>query len=282
VAPAWVDYRPVRPSRCCVFEYPDIDPVAFSLGPLAVRWYGLMFLGAFLAAWALARLRASRGQGPLAPGQVDDLIFYGALGVIVGGRVGSVLFYNFATFLSDPLMLFRLWEGGMSFHGGLLGVIFAMWLYGRRLGVGFFALTDFVAPLVPVGLGLGRLGNFINGELWGKVTSAEFPLSVVYGGVPRHPSQLYQAALEGLVLFVILWLYSSRPRPVMSVSGLFLVCYGVFRFAVEFVRLPDAWLGYLAFGWLTMGQLLSLPMILLGAWLLWRSGRSAGHARVVR
>lgn len=260
-----------------MFDYPDINPIAFSLGPLAVRWYGLMFLGGFVAAWLLARWRAGRGQGPLTPLQVDDMVFYGALGVIVGGRLGSVLFYNFGAFLADPLMLVRIWEGGMSFHGGLLGVIFALWLLARRLGIEFFAVTDFVAPLVPVGLGLGRIGNFINGELWGKITTADFPLSVVYAGVPRHPSQLYQAALEGVVLFVLLWLYSSRPRPLMSVSGLFLVAYGVFRFAVEFVRLPDAWLGYLAFGWLTMGQLLSLPMILFGAWLMWRASR---HPRV--
>ncbi len=257
-----------------MFEYPEFDPIAFSLGPLAVRWYGLMFLGAFIAAWLLARWRAGKAHAPITPQQVDDMIFYGALGVIVGGRLGSILFYNFGKFIEDPLVLLRIWEGGMSFHGGLLGVILAMWLYARRLQLPFFALMDFVAPIVPIGLGLGRIGNFINGELWGKVTTPEFPLSVVYQGLPRHPSQLYQAVLEGLVLFVIVWLFSSRPRPLMSVSGLFLLCYGTFRFVVEFVRLPDAWIGYLAFGWLTMGQLLSLPMILLGAWLIWRAYRA--------
>jgi len=250
-----------------MFLYPEFDPVAVQLGPLAVRWYGITYLVGFAAAWYLGRRRAARADSPVTPVQVDDLIFYAALGIILGGRLGYMLFYGFDQILENPLNLFRIWEGGMSFHGGFLGVLCAMGLYARRLGKGFFQLMDFVAPLVPIGLGAGRIGNFINGELWGAPTTV--PWAFIVDGEARHPSQLYEAGLEGLVLFLVLWVYSARPRPVMSVSALFLIGYGIFRFAVEFVRLPDAHLGYLAFGWLTMGQVLTLPMLVAGGILLW-------------
>ncbi|MGD8644011.1 MAG: prolipoprotein diacylglyceryl transferase, partial [Chromatiales bacterium] len=223
----------------------------------------------FLGFWWLGKRRARRADSPVSPEQVGDMLFYGALGVVLGGRIGYVLFYNFPAFVDDPLMLFRVWQGGMSFHGGLLGVLLVAWLVGRKYGVGFWRITDFVAPMIPIGLGAGRIGNFLNGELWGRV--ADLPWAMVFPGAgpdPRHPSQLYQALLEGLVMFVILWVFSSRPRPLRAVSGLFLILYGLFRFAVEFVREPDAHLGFIAFGWLTMGQLLTLPMILFGLWLM--------------
>ncbi len=245
---------------------PQIDPIAIQLGPLAIRWYGLMYLLGFLAAWWLGRRRARRDGSGWSDAQVDDLIFYAALGVILGGRVGYVLFYGFEQLLADPLYLLRIWEGGMSFHGGLLGVLVAAWLFGRKHGFGFFGVTDFVAPLVPIGLGAGRVGNFVNGELWGRVSDVPWAMVFAHAGpLPRHPSQLYEALLEGLVLFVLLWLYSARPRPRMAVSGLFLLGYGTARTAVEFAREPDAHLGYLAGDWLTMGMLLSLPMVLAGA-----------------
>ncbi len=254
-----------------MLTHPNIDPVALSLGPVKIHWYGIMYLLGFAAFWYLARLRARKPWSPLRPEQVDDLLFYGAMGVIVGGRLGSMLFYNFDTLLADPWSLFRVWEGGMSFHGGMLGVIVAVWLYARKLGRSLLEITDFGAPMVPIGLGAGRIGNFINGELWGKPTDLPWGMVFQSGGpLPRHPSQLYEFLLEGVVLFVVLWLYSARPRPTGAVSALFLVCYGLFRFVVEFVREPDANIGYLAWGWLTMGQLLSLPMILAGAGLyLW-------------
>jgi len=248
-----------------VLTYPDIDPVAISLGPLQVHWYGLMYLLGFAAAWWLGKRRAAQQHSPLQPHQISDLIFYGALGVVVGGRAGYVLFYHFDYFLQDPLWLFAVWEGGMSFHGGLIGVIVALTLYARKLDIRFFCMMDFVAPLVPIGLGAGRLGNFIGGELWGRVS--DVPWAMVFpnaGELPRHPSQLYQFMLEGLLLFVILWCYSAKPRPTMTVSGLFLICYGLFRFVVEFFRQPDAHLNFVALNWLTMGQLLSLPMIVGG------------------
>jgi len=248
-----------------VLTYPDIEPVAISLGPLQVHWYGVMYLLGFGAAWWLGQRRAGLAHSVLQPAHISDLIFYGALGVVVGGRAGYVLFYNFDRFLDDPLWLFYVWEGGMSFHGGLLGVIVALALYARKLDIRFFAMMDFVAPLVPIGLGAGRLGNFIGGELWGRVS--DVPWAMVFpnaGALPRHPSQLYQFMLEGLLLFVILWCYSSKPRPSMTVSGLFLICYGLFRFLVEFVRQPDAHLNFVALNWVTMGQVLSLPMILGG------------------
>ena len=253
-----------------MLQHPQFDPVAISLGPLKIHWYGLTYLVGFVAGWWLGRLRARNPWSPLNEDQVFDLLFYIALGVILGGRFGYVVFYNFDAFIADPLWLLRVWEGGMSFHGGLLGVMLAMWWYGRKVGSGFWRMADFVAPLVPIGLGAGRIGNFINGELWGKPT--DVPWGMVFPQAPdalvRHPSQLYQFALEGVVFFIILWWFSAKPRPRMAVSGLFLVCYGVFRFLVEFVRQPDPQLGYLAFDWLTMGQVLSFPMIVAGAGLM--------------
>lgn len=263
--------------------YPDIDPIAVSIGPLSIHWYGIMYLVGFLGGWWLARYRARQPGSGWTAQQVDDLLFYIVVGVVLGGRLGYTLFYAFPELVADPLSLFRIWEGGMSFHGGLIGVLVAMWLFGRRIHRPFFELTDFIAPLIPVGLGAGRIGNFINGELWGAPGTVPWAMRVscerfvslcrdklqLPAGTgftpPLHPTQLYEAALEGVVLFAVLWVYSSRPRPTMAVSGLFLLCYGVFRFGVEFLRMPDVQIGYLAFGWLTMGQLLSLPMILFGA-----------------
>lgn len=258
-----------------MLRHPQIDPVAISLGPLKVHWYGLTYLVGFLVGWWLGRIRARKPWSPINEQQMGDVLFYIAIGVILGGRFGYVLFYNFDRFLMDPLWLLRVWEGGMSFHGGLLGVMLAMWWFGRKVGRSFFEIADFIAPLVPVGLGAGRIGNFINGELWGRAT--EVPWGMVFPQAPdalaRHPSQLYQFALEGVVLFVALWWFSSRPRPKMAVSGLFLTLYGCFRFLVEFVREPDPQLGYLAFDWLTMGQLLSTPMILAGLALMFMAYR---------
>ena len=248
---------------------PSIDPVAIALGPLKVHWYGLMYVFGLLALWFFAAQRAKQPGSGWTAEQVSDFVFYGALGVILGGRIGYMLFYNLSHYVAQPLAVFRVWEGGMSFHGGLLGVLLAMWYFARKTGKTFFIVADFIAPWVPIGLGLGRLGNFINQELWGRTT--DVPWGMVFrdaGPLPRHPSQLYQAALEGVAMFVILWLFARKPRPTASVSGLFLICYGVFRVITEFVRQPDAQLGYLAFGWLTMGQVLSVPMILFGAGLM--------------
>ena len=249
-----------------MIAYPNIDPVAISLGPVKVHWYGLMYLVGFACAWWLGTMRAKRSGGLWKPEQISDLVFYGAVGVVLGGRFGYVVFYNFDYFIQNPLWLFSIWEGGMSFHGGLLGVLLAMFLYGRKLDKTFFQITDFIAPLVPIGLGTGRLGNFIGGELWGR--ASDVPWAMIFPRDPsqlaRHPSQLYQFALEGVVLFVVLWWFSSNPRPRMAVSGLFLLVYGLARITVEFFRQPDAQLGFIAFDWLTMGQLLSLPMVLLG------------------
>lgn len=253
-----------------MIAYPEIDPIAFSLGPLSVHWYGLMYLAGFALALWLGGVRARRSSGLWRPEQVSDLVFYGAVGVILGGRVGYVIFYHVDYFVRDPLWLFKVWDGGMSFHGGLLGVLVAMWLYGRSQGKNFFQVTDFIAPLVPLGLGLGRIGNFIGGELWGR--ASDVPWAMVFptdpGQLARHPSQLYQFFLEGLVLFCALWWFSAKPRPRMSVSGLFLLIYGLARFSVEFAREPDAQLGFIAFDWLTMGQLLSLPMVVMGIFLM--------------
>lgn len=253
-----------------MLPYPNIDPVAISLGPFKIHWYGLMYVIGIGGAWLLARFRAKWQETPWSAAQVDDLVFYTAIGLVLGGRIGYILFYSLPAFLENPLILFKVWQGGMSFHGGLLGALAAIWLFGKKHGFGFFALTDFVAPFIPIGLFTGRLGNFINAELWGKVS--DVPWAMVFPGAgpfPRHPSQLYEAFLEGIVLFAVLWLYTRKARPKMAPSGLFLLLYGLFRFAVEFVRLPDAHIGYLAFNWLTMGQVLTLPMIIGGLILLW-------------
>ena len=257
-----------------MFVHPQFDPIIFQIGPLAVRWYGLMYLLGFAVFWYLGTRRAKNANSFISSEQVSDFLFYAVLGVIIGGRVGSVLFYNFEHFIADPMYLFRIWEGGMSFHGGLLGVLLVIWLYQRKHHWGFFRLADFIAPLVPPGLGFGRIGNFINGELWGRQTDAAW--GMVFPQVDqlvRHPSQLYQAALEGFALFILLWVYSSRSRAAGKVSGWFLILYGVFRFIVEFARQPDVHLGFIAFNWLTMGQLLSVPMILAGLLLWWLANR---------
>lgn len=250
---------------------PRIDPVAVSIGPLQLHWYGLMYLVGFVVGWLLGRLRARRPGSGWTPVEVDDLLTCVMLGVIVGGRLGYALFYDLPAFLADPLEIFRIWHGGMSFHGGLLGAAAAFFWFARSRKRSFLQVSDFVAPLVPQALFFGRLGNFINGELWGKVSDA--PWAMVFPGagpLPRHPSQLYEALLEGLLLFVALWIYSATPRKPGAVSGFFALGYGLARFLVEFVRVPDAHLGYLAFGWLTMGQVLCLPLMGVGLWLLLR------------
>ncbi len=248
--------------------HPNFDPVAFSIGPFVVRWYGLMYLGGFVLGWWLGRLRTHvYPQWRFA--DVDDMVFYIAFGVVLGGRIGYIVFYQFAAWLEDPLLIFKIWQGGMSFHGGLLGVMVAVWLLSRKINKSFFELMDFIAPLIPPGLLLGRIGNFINGELWGRVS--DVPWAMVFAAaddLPRHPSQLYQAFAEGIVLFTIVWLYSAKPRPTMAVSAVFLVVYGVLRCFTELFREPDAHLGFIAFEWLTMGQLLSIPMIIIGLVLL--------------
>jgi phosphatidylglycerol---prolipoprotein diacylglyceryl transferase len=271
------------------YYFHTLDPVAISIGGFAIYWYSLMYLVAFAQFWLLGKLRAARADTPLKPEQVADLLFWGVIGVIAGGRLGYVLFYVPGDLMADPLLALRIRDGGMSFHGGLIGAMLAVWLYGRQLGEGFFRMTDFAAPLIPLGLAVGRIGNFIGGELWGRKTEASwgviFPESIERGGrysealyqqyltgaldhYARHPSQLYQAALEGVALFLLLWWFSARSRPIGAVSGLFLIGYGVFRSVAEFFREPDAHLGFVAFDWLTMGQLLSIPMILFGIGLM--------------
>lgn len=253
-----------------MLHYPDIDPVAFSIGSFKVHWYGIMYLFAFVSAWLVAMHRAKQPGALINKTQVENLITYGAFGVILGGRFGYVLFYNFDYWLTDPLWLFRVWEGGMSFHGGLIGVIVAMMIYARRIDRPFIGLMDFVAPMVPLGLGFGRLGNFIGQELWGRVTDVPwavvFPKAMDPEGVGRHPSQLYQACLEGLLLFIIVFWFSAKPRPRGAVSGVFLLLYAGFRFFTEFVREPDRGVALVA--GMTRGQLLCLPMFVVGLGLL--------------
>ena len=253
--------------------YPTIDPVALSLGPIQIHWYGLMYLLGFSGAWWLGRLRAERFGWTAV--EVEDLLFYGAIGVIVGGRVGYSLFYDFPALIDNPLNLFKVWQGGMSFHGGLLGVVVAFGFFARATGKSYFSISDFIVPMVPVGLFFGRIGNFINGELWGKASDVPWAMVFPNGGpLARHPSQLYEALLEGVLLFIILWIYSSKPKSPGAVSGLFLLGYGFFRFMVEFVRVPDQHYGYLLLDWITMGQILSLPMIVVGLFIIARAFQS--------
>jgi phosphatidylglycerol:prolipoprotein diacylglycerol transferase len=263
-----------------MIAYPDFDPVAFSIGGVKVHWYGLMYVVGFIAGWWLARRRAMAPGSTWKPADVDDLIFFAAVGVIVGGRLGWILVYGFDALREDPLAIIRVWQGGMSFHGGLAGVMIAVALFARRRGRRIADVFDFTAPLPAVGLCAGRIGNFINGELWGKPT--DLPWGMPVDGEVLHPSQLYEAALEGVVLFALLWCYTSKPRPRLAPAGLFLSLYAIFRIAVEFVRVPDADIGYLAFGWLTMGQLLSLPVLAVGlamlAWAYTRRQPSGNHA----
>ncbi len=262
--------------------HPQFDPVAFAIGPFAVRWYGIMYLLAFVQFWWLAKRRIEGPQQLVREGwsvaQLDDLLFYGVIGVIVGGRLGQVLFYEPAYYLSHPLEILAVWKGGMSFHGGFLGVLAAMVLFARKTARPWLAITDFIAPMVPLGLGLGRLGNFINGELWGRVADAGLPWAMVFpqagDRLPRHPSQLYEAGLEGIVFFTILWVYASRPRPRGAVSAVFLIAYGSLRFIGEYFRVPDAGIFGLSER-ISMGQWLSLPMILVGVAMLILSLRRA-------
>jgi len=244
--------------------FPEIDPIIFSIGPLAVRWYGLMYLIALGFAYFLAMREVKANRAPYNEQQVGDLLFYGFMGAVLGGRLGYVFFYQFEKFISDPTYLFMIHEGGMSFHGGFLGVVAVLLWYGRKTNVTLFQIGDFVAPLAPLGLGVGRLGNFMNGELWGRTTDVPWGIVFPTGGPePRHPSQLYEFFLEGIVLFAIVYWYSRKPRAVGSVGGLFLVGYGSFRFIVEYFRQPDDHLGLLTLG-MSMGQWLSLPMVIAG------------------
>jgi len=254
-----------------MLQYPGFDPIAFEIGPLHVRWYGIMYLIGFGAGWGLARWRAAQPGSTWKANDVDDVVFYAMLGVILGGRIGYVLFYGMQFWLKDPLYLLRIWEGGMSFHGGLLGALIAIGIFAVRRARRVADVFDFMAPLPGIGLFAGRIGNFINGELWGKPTAVPWGFNV--DGQVRHASQLYEACTEGLILFAVLWWFTSKPRPRLAPSGLFLLLYGMSRFLIELVRVPDAHIGYLAGGWFTMGQLLSLPMVLIGISLLFAAYR---------
>lgn len=249
-----------------MLTFPDINPIAFHIGPLQVHWYGLMYLIGFFICWSILALRIRHSSFPrgFTLEQLSDILFYSALGIIIGGRLGYMFFYARPEMISHPLHIFQIWKGGMSFHGGLIGVILALWFYAYRTKKSLFAITDFIAPAIPIGLAAGRIGNFINGELWGRVTTVSWGMIFPNAGdAPRHPSQIYEFFLEGILLFIILWIFSMKPRPRLAVSALFLALYGLFRFSVEFFREPDIQMGYRTFGW-TEGQWLSCPMMIIG------------------
>ncbi|HEY9643485.1 MAG TPA: prolipoprotein diacylglyceryl transferase [Coleofasciculaceae cyanobacterium] len=266
-----------------MLTYPEINPIALKVGPIAIHWYGIMYLLGFLGGWVLLQVRIKHFKLNWTADQLSDLVIYLVMGVILGGRLGYVLFYNPSFYIQHPLQALAIWDGGMAFHGGLIGVIVAIAIYGRQHQRQFFEIADFVVPVVPIGLATGRIGNFINGELWGKVADLPWAMQLPCNdprferycngattgySPPHHPSQLYEFFLEGVVLFIALWWFSGKRRPRMAVSGLFALLYGVFRFIIEFVRLPDIQLGYLAWGWVTMGQVLSLPLIAIGILLI--------------
>jgi phosphatidylglycerol---prolipoprotein diacylglyceryl transferase len=257
-----------------IFIHPQFDPVAIHIGSFGIHWYGLMYLTGFVAFLLLGRYQIKHKTWFGWNNQMlDDALFYGALGVILGGRIGYVLFYQFSSFMQQPLDIFKIWQGGMSFHGGFLGVLTAMFFFTRKYPQPWLKIMDFIAPLVPIGLGAGRMGNFINGELWGRATNSNFGMIFPQtDNIVRHPSQLYEFSLEGIALFCILWWFSRKQRPVGAISALFLIGYGGFRFLVEFTREPDSYLGLLQLG-LSMGQWLSLPMILLGIWMWFQANR---------
>lgn len=261
-----------------MLPFPNIDPTAFAMGPIRLQWYGVMYIAAFLAAWLLGRFRASRQGSGWTADMVDDLATWAMIGVVLGGRLGYIVFYNLEAYLADPWEIIRVWNGGMSFHGGLLGVLFVCWVWGWRHKKRLLDVLDFVAPLAPLGLFFGRVGNFINAELWGRVTTVSWGMVFPGAGeLPRHATQLYEAGLEGLLLFIIIWAYSSKPKPLGAVAGLFASLYALVRIFVEFFREPDAHLGFLWDGWLTMGQVLCLPLLIVGLALLWNAAREKKH-----
>ncbi|MGH8310153.1 MAG: prolipoprotein diacylglyceryl transferase [Steroidobacteraceae bacterium] len=254
-----------------MLQYPGFDPIAFELGPIRVHWYGIMYLVGFAAGWWLGRVRARRPGSTWKPNDVDDLIFYAMLGVILGGRIGYVLFYGLSYWAKDPLYPLKIWEGGMSFHGGMIGVMVTIAIFALRRGRRVADVFDYIVPLPGIGLFAGRIGNFVNNELWGKTTDVPWGFNI--NGEVRHATQLYEAALEGVLLFAVMWWFTSTPRPRLAPSGLFLVLYGAVRILIEFWRVPDSHINYLAGGWLTMGHVLSLPMVVAGAVMLWLAYR---------
>jgi phosphatidylglycerol---prolipoprotein diacylglyceryl transferase len=252
-----------------MLAYPHIEAIALQIGPIKIYWYGLMYIFGFALAWMLAKLRAKKLNYNWNNDIISDFIFYAAMGVVLGGRIGYVLFYEFDSLLYDPWIIFKVWLGGMSFHGGLIGLIVSLFFFSHKVKLSFLSMLDFVSPLAPLGIALGRIGNFINAELLGRVTTMPWGMIFPNGGpLPRHPSQLYEAFVEGILLFIIVWFYSAKPKSPGKVSALFLLIYGIGRFGCEFFRQPDPQIGFVAFGWLTLGQLLSLPMIIVGAGML--------------